>query len=127
MSKSNFKELKIWQYAKDIAVDIYKITDSDCMKKDYSLRDQMRRAAVSIASNIAEGNDRESNKEFVRFLYIAKGSCSELITQLVIANQIGYIDSNIADNLEEKASKLCYMIGALIKSLYKLTDTSVSD
>ncbi len=122
MSKTCFKELKIWQIAKDIAIDIYKITDSSNVKKDFSLRDQMRRAAVSIASNIAEGNDRESNKEFVRFLYIAKGSCAELITQLMIAKEIGYIGSIEADELEEKIQKASQMIGALIKSLYNLSN-----
>lgn len=122
MSKTNFKELKIWQIAKDIAVDVYKITDSSSIKNDFSLRDQMRRAAVSIASNIAEGNDRESNKEFIRFLYISKGSCSELITQLMIAKEIGYIGSIEADALEEKIQKASQMIGSLIKSLYKLVN-----
>ena len=122
MSKTNFKELKTWQIAKDIAVDIYKITDGSNIKNDFSLRDQMRRAAVSIASNIAEGNDRESNKEFIRFLYIAKGSCAELITQLLIAKEIGYIGLIEADELEEKIQKVSQMIGALIKSLYKLID-----
>ena len=122
MSKSYFKELKIWQIAKDIAVNIYRITDSSNIRNDFSFRDQMRRAAVSIASNIAEGNDRESNKEFVRFLYIAKGSCAELITQLIIAKEIGYIGSTEADELEEKAQKVSQMIGALIKSLYKLSN-----
>lgn len=120
MSKTNFKELIIWQCAKDIAVDIYKITEGVYINNDYSLRDQMRRAAVSIASNIAEGNDRESNKEFVRYLYMAKGSCAELITQLIIANQVGYIDDDLSDTLEEKILKLSSMIGALIKSLYNL-------
>ena len=123
MSKSNFKELNIWQDAKDIAVDIYKITDNCNIKNDFSLRDQMRRAAVSIVSNIAEGNDRESNKEFIRFLYVAKGSCSELITQLIIAKEIGSISSIESDKLEEKLIKLSKMIGALIKSLHKLIDT----
>lgn len=122
MSKTNFKELKTWQIAKDIAVDIYRITNSSNIKNDFSLRDQMRRAAVSIASNIAEGNDRESNKEFVRFLYIAKGSCAELITQLIIAKEIRYIDSIESDEIEEKIQKVSQMIGSLIKSLYKLID-----
>ena len=122
MSRTNFKELKIWQIAKDIAVDIYRVTESSNIKNDFSFREQMRRAAVSIASNIAEGNDRESNKEFIRFLYIAKGSCSELNTQLLIAKEINYINSVEADELEEKLQKTSQMIGALIKSLYKLNN-----
>lgn len=82
----------------------------------------MRRAAVSIASNIAEGNDRESNKEFIRFLYIAKGSCAELNTHLLIAKEIEYISSIETDELEEKIQKASNMIGALIKSLYRLNN-----
>ncbi len=119
MSRTNFKELKVWQIAKDIAVDIYRLTESK-IKSDFSFRDQMRRASVSIASNIAEGNDRESNKEVIRFLYISKGSCSELNTHLLIAKDIGYISSDEAGELEEKIQKASSMIGALIKSLYKL-------
>ncbi len=122
MSRTNFKELNIWQVAKDIAIDIYKITDTGNIKNDFSLKDQMRRASVSIASNIAEGNDRESNKEFVRYLYIAKGSCAEIITQLTIAKEIGYINTTDADEIEERLQKLSKMIGALINSLYKLID-----
>lgn len=123
MSRTDFEELAVWQAAKDIAVEVYKITDEDIIKNDFSLREQMRRAAVSIASNIAEGNDRETNKEFIRFLYIAKGSCSELITHLRIAKDIGYINSNKSDVLEGKIRKASKMIGALIKSLYKAIDT----
>ncbi|MEA4847608.1 MAG: four helix bundle protein [Clostridiaceae bacterium] len=118
MSKSNFKELNIWQDAKNIAVDIYKITDNCNIKNDFSLRDQMRRAAVSIVSNIAEGNDRETDKEFVRFLYMAKGSCAELISQLNIAYDIGYIKEEVMNDMEKKLIKTSNMIGALIRTLY---------
>ena len=82
MSSTDFKKLIVWQKSKDLAVDIYKLTSSGNIAKDYSLVDQMRRAAVSISSNIAEGNDRGTNKESVRYLYIAKGSLAELMTQL---------------------------------------------
>jgi four helix bundle protein len=118
VSKSNFKELNIWQDAKNIAVDIYKITDNCNIKNDFSLRDQMRRAAVSIVSNIAEGNDRETDKEFVRFLYMAKGSCAELISQLNIAYDIGYIKEEVMNDMEKKLIKTSNMIGALIRTLY---------
>ena len=82
MSSTDFRKLIVWQKSKDLAVDIYKITSTGNIAKDYSLVDQMRRAAVSISSNIAEGNDRGTNKESVRYLYIAKGSLAELMTQL---------------------------------------------
>ncbi|MGI6586264.1 MAG: four helix bundle protein [Lutisporaceae bacterium] len=78
MSSTDFRKLIVWQKSKDLAVDIYRITSIGKLSKDYSLTDQMRRAAVSIPSNIAEGNDREHKKEFIRYLYIAKGSLSEL-------------------------------------------------
>ena len=82
MSSTDFRKLIVWQKSKDLAVDIYKLTSTDKLSKDYSLTDQMRRATVSIPSNIAEGNDRGTQKEFIRYLHIAKGSLAELMTQL---------------------------------------------
>jgi four helix bundle protein len=118
MSKTNFKELKIWQDAERIAVDLYKLTNEGNFSKDFGLREQMRRSAVSIVSNIAEGNDREIDKEFVRFLYIAKGSCAELIAQLNIAYDIGYVNEETMEDLEKRLIKISNMIGALIRTLY---------
>lgn len=77
----------------------------------------MRRAAVSIVSNIAEGNDRETDKEFIRYLYVAKGSCAELIAQLNIAYDIGYINEDIVKEIEERLIKISKMIGALIRRI----------
>ena len=76
----NFRALNVWQKAKNLAVKIYKLTENDLFKRDFSLKNQIRRAAISIASNIAEGDERFSNKESIRFLYIANGSIPELIT-----------------------------------------------
>ncbi len=118
MSKTNFKDLNVWQDAKQVAVDLYKLTNEGYFNKDYGLREQMRRAAVSIVSNIAEGNDRETDKEFVRYLYIAKGSCAELIAQLNIAHDIGYINEETMIDLEKRLTKISNMIGALIRTLY---------
>ena len=116
MSSTDFKKLVVWQKSKDLAVDIYKLTSTGNIAKDYSLVDQMRRAAVSIPSNIAEGNDRGTNKESVRYLYIAKGSLAELMTQLAIANEIGYIEETKFSELEENCMQLSKSIGALIKA-----------
>jgi four helix bundle protein len=91
MGYESFKELKVWQEAKSLAIDIYKITNQGMLKTDYGLRDQIQKSAVSIASNIAEGYERNSDKDFLRFLYIAKGSLSELLTQLEIASGVGYL------------------------------------
>ena len=117
MSKTNFKDLNVWQDAEQVAVDLYKLTNEGDLSKDFGLREQMRRAAVSIVSNIAEGNDRETDKEFMRFLYIAKGSCAELIAQLNIAYDIGYINEETMSDLENRLIKISNMIGALIRTL----------
>lgn len=115
MGKDGFKGLKIWGKAKNIAVEIYKVTNDKNFKYDSALRDQMRKSAVSVASNIAEGDERESDKERVRFLYIAKGSLAELRTQLEIAYSIGYISLETYDDLENRLVELSKMIGSLIK------------
>ena len=113
---AGFKELKVWHLGKELAVSIYKITTVGKFKSDFALVDQIRRAAVSIPSNIAEGDERGSNKDAVRFLYIAKGSLAELQTQLIIANEIGYIDLTILKDMNEKCQTLGKMIGSLIKA-----------
>lgn len=74
MGKDGFKELIVWKDAKSLAVAIYKITNQEPFLKDFGFKDQIRRAAVSIPSNIAEGDERDTDKEAVRFLFIAKGS-----------------------------------------------------
>lgn len=116
MGNGGFKELKVWQLSKELAVFVYKITSAGSFKSDFGLSDQIRRAAVSISSNIAEGDERGSNKDAVRFLYIAKGSLAELQTQLIIANEIGYIDSEILKDMNERCQILGKMIGSLIKA-----------
>lgn len=115
MSKSNFKELKVWQESKQLAVEIYKLTNNEAFKKDYGLKDQIQRSAVSIASNIAEGCERDSDKEFIRFLNISKGSLAELITQLEIAYEVGYVTKAELEENESKMNAIAGMLGALIK------------
>jgi len=119
MSRNSFKDLKVWQDAKQLAVEIYRATDNETFNKNYGLRDQIQRSAVSIASNIAEGCERDSDKDFIRFLNIAKGSLAELITQLEIAHEAGYITKSQLSYYEEKYNELSGMIGALIKYLRK--------
>lgn len=119
MSSTDFKQLRVWQKAKELAVDIYKITNTGEFAKDYGLREQMQRAAVSIPSNIAEGNDRESEKELIRFLHISKGSMSELRTQLEIAKEIGYINEVVFAELNKKCIEVSRMLGSLIKVIKK--------
>ena len=111
----NFKELSVWQHAKDLAVNIYKITDQEKFCKDYGLRDQMRRSSVSVPSNIAEGDDLNSDKQSVRYFYIARGSLAELRTQLMISREIAYLNNDEYLELERKCEKISAMLIGLIK------------
>ncbi len=86
----NFQELRVWQLAKELAVRIYKLTQTLSFSKDFGLKDQIQRSAVSVPSNIAEGDELETDKQSIRHFYIAKGSSAELLTQLIIAEEIGY-------------------------------------
>lgn len=86
----NFEELEIWRNSRFLCSEIYMVTDNFPEKEKFGIANQMRRAAVSIPSNIAEGASRKSNKDFCRFLEIAVGSCYELETQLLISNDIGF-------------------------------------
>jgi four helix bundle protein len=110
-----FRRLKVWQEGKELAVGVYKVTQKGAFYRDFSLKDQIRRAAVSFPSNVAEGDERETNREAVRFFYMAKGSLAELQTQLEIAFAIGYIDEATFRQLDEKCASLGKMIGSLIK------------
>ncbi len=111
-----FRELNVWQKGKELAVQIYKITQKEPFSRDYGFKDQIRRAAVSIPSNIAEGDERGSNRDAVRFFYIAKGSLAELQTQLEIAYEIGYINEQLMKEMNEKCEILGKMLGSLIKA-----------
>ena len=107
-----FEDLDIWKESMRLSIQIYSIL-KEC--KDFGLKDQMQRAAVSIPSNIAEGFERQTNKEFIQFLYIAKGSCAELRTQLYIASSLHYITKEVSTNLIEITSTISKMIFTLIK------------
>ena len=113
---AKFQELRVWQNAKEIAVNIYHLTDLKAFSKDFGLKDQIQRASVSIASNIAEGDELGSDKQSVRHFYIAKGSTAELITQLLIANEIGYIEKETKDQLIDECDKISAMLSKLIKA-----------
>jgi four helix bundle protein len=116
MVYQSFRELRVWQEAKKLAVEIYKPTASGSLSKDFGLKDQMQRAAVSIASNISEGCERKSDAEFIRFLYISKGSLSELITQLEIAKDVGFIPEELFLLVDDQCSKVGAMFTKLIQS-----------
>jgi four helix bundle protein len=112
-----FRELRVWQEAKELAVDVYLlIRKSPALDKDWGLKDQMQRSAVSIPSNIAEGDARKSDKDSVRFFRIASGSLAELITQLEIAKDLELACSNELQTLIDRLDLLSKSIGALAKS-----------
>jgi four helix bundle protein len=111
-----FKDLRVWQDSMDLVEGIYKITKRTAFSRDFGLANQIQRAAVSIASNIAEGDERGTNKEGVYFFNIAKGSCAEVITQLNIAFRIGYIDEAILSKCENQSEKIRASLKNLIKA-----------
>jgi four helix bundle protein len=111
----NFQKLRVWQIAKDLAVKIYKLTQNPGFKKDFGFKDQIQRSAISVPSNIAEGDESGSDKLSIRHFFIAKGSSAELMTQLIIAFEIGYIDQESKQNLVDECDKISSMLTKLIK------------
>lgn len=101
-----FEDLEIFQIARGLCKDIYIITDAESFKCDYRFTQQIRAAAGSIMDNIAEGFERNGNKEFVNFLYIAKGSCGEVRSQLLRANDVEYIDDVTFRQLYDRTLEL---------------------
>jgi four helix bundle protein len=113
----NLKELKIWQKAIDLAVDVYEATVSYPADERFGLTSQIRRASVSISSNIAEGAGRNSKKEFCNFLGIANGSAYELQTQLVISNKLNLLQDDLLNDLLKQIEELQKMNYAFQKML----------
>jgi len=120
MKINRFEDIEAWQKSRDIVNSIYEIPNKSSFSKDFALRDQIRRAAISIMSNISEGFSRESDKEFIRFLFIAKASASEVQSQLFIAKDQGYINetefNEIYDNLDHCSRQISNLISYLKKS-----------
>jgi four helix bundle protein len=116
MTEYGYRSLVVWQKAKTLALDVYRLTNSENIKRDFSLVDQMRRSAVSVPSNIAEGDERPSDKDSVRFFHIAKGSLAELATQMEIARDVGYFNAAQVEPLIGQCVELGKMLGALIRA-----------
>lgn len=108
-----FEELIAWQKARKLTARIYRVTNEGSFARDYSLKDQVRRAAVSTMSNIADGFERGSLAEFNRFLSISKGSCAELRTQLYIAFDVEYLEKQSFESLMTQAIEVGKIIGGL--------------
>lgn len=112
----DFKKLKVWQRAKDLAIYIYRITNSGDFSRDFGLRDQIRKASVSVPSNIAEGDELGTNKQAVRHFYISKGSSAEVRTQAFIALEVEYIESDQFDHIENECIAISSMLTRLIQA-----------
>ncbi|HTY87401.1 MAG TPA: four helix bundle protein [Candidatus Acidoferrum sp.] len=116
MAEYGYRSLVAWQKAKALAVDVYRLTNAETFRHDFSLIDQLRRSAVSVPSNIAEGDERKSDKDSVRFFPIAKGSLAELATQLEIARDVGYFTTAQIEPPTATCAELGKMLGALIRA-----------
>jgi len=115
----NFRKLFVWQKAKDLSVNIYKLTNSGPFIKDFGLKDQVRRSSVSIPSNIAEGDNLDTDKQSIRHFFIARGSTAELRTQLIISLEIGYITDEEFKLFDSDCDKISAMLTTLIKHRLK--------
>lgn len=117
MKTSDFQELDVWQKAMDVAVDVYAYVKTLPKEERYGLGDQMRRCAVSIPSNIAEGHDRNSTKDYLRFVSISRGSLAELKTQLIICNRVGYLSEGSLSCIIARLVEIDKMLTGLMKTL----------
>lgn len=112
-----FEDLLVWQKAMQLVKRVYLLTEGGKLGRDYGLRDQMRRAAVSIPTNIAEGFERASRKEYVNFLNIAKGSAGELRSLLHVSVEVGSLDKAQYESLRDRAVEVSRFLSSQIKAL----------
>jgi four helix bundle protein len=111
------KDLDVWRKAIDLSVEVYRLSGSFPREEIYGITSQMRRASVSIASNIAEGAARRTDRDFIHFLHMALGSASELDTQIEIVVKVGFADSVEMEELQNKAGVVSKMLYGLIRSV----------
>ena len=116
MLEKPHKKLDVWRMSMDLVTQVYKVTDKFPKEEKFSLSDQIRRSAISIPSNIAEGAARNTKKEFVNFLHIAQGSLSELDTQIDLAKRLKYIQEEIWKDLDITMERIDKMLTGLIRS-----------
>lgn len=115
----SFEEINSWQKARVLNKRIYLITENESFRRDFDLARQIRRCSVSISSNIAEGFERNTDKEFIHFLYIAKGSAGEVRSQLYLALDLNYISQEVFDELLSEITEISRLLSGFIKYLSK--------
>ena len=116
-----FEDIEAWQKARTLSNEVYRISNDGSFSRDFGLRDQMRRASVSIMSNIAEGFERSGTGELIQFLSIAKGSAGEVKSQLYVARDQAYIDQETFDKLFNSACEISKMINGLMNYIRSST------
>ena len=114
---TTFEELERWQRARELTRLIYRVSGDGDFGRDFALRDQIRRAAISVLSNIAEGFERGGNRELIQFLSLAKGSIGEVRAQLYVALDAGYISKQTFNELHESATRTSQLLGGLMRYL----------
>ena len=118
MAIKSYEDLDVWQKSIDLVTEIYKVVKKLPKEELYGLSDQIRRAAVSIPSNIAEGQQRQSTKDYIKFLSIAKGSLGELKTQIIICERLGYLNPNETEPIKDNIDVIGRMLSGLTHNLY---------
>ena len=122
----SYKDLEVWQRSMDLVVEIYRLTEKLPARETYALSDQIRRAAVSIPSNIAEGSGRNTTKEFIQFVYMSLGSACEVETQLLILEKVGYFPHHHLNDTLEEINTIKRMLNGLINALKKKATTNTT-
>ncbi|MGD0341250.1 MAG: four helix bundle protein [Bacteroidales bacterium] len=112
----DFRKLRVWHNAKELAVKVYEMAKKQAISKDYGYKDQIQRAAVSISANIAEGDELGTDKQSIRHFYIAKGSSAELQTLIMIGIEIGYIEKVTAESLINDCKVISFMLAKIISA-----------
>ena len=118
MKSSNFRNLTVWQKAMDLTVEIYKLIKNLPKEETFALSDQIRRAAESIPSNLAEGQGRVTAKEFIRFLSMARGSLCELSTQIELCERLNFLEQSQTAPIHDQISEIAKMLYALANSVH---------
>lgn len=122
----SYRDLSAWQAAKALAVEVYRTINAASVRNDFALVDQLRRAAISIPSNIAEGAGRGTNQDALRFLYIARGSLCELRTQLEVIHEAGLLDKRVCEALLGRAEEVGRLLGGLVRFRASRRDDDVA-